>query len=605
MGQGTSPAPSPLPSRFRRRLFSLFTAVGIVTTTLGLLLATIATCTCITRDRVPQRTVLELHLDRPLAAPGADDPLAAVTGGAQTSWLEVVEALHRAATDDRVLGVVAYLDGTPHGMAQVEELRDAVLAFRASGKPAYAFAETFGEMGPGTQGYYLATAFDQVWLQPSGGLGLAGLRSEQMFLRGAFDKLDVVPEGGRRAQYKTAYDHYVERRMSAPSREQTEALLADLQARVVEAIAPRLGDDPARALAAIEQGPYLATEAAELGLVDGLAYRDEVLAKLEQALGGPAERLYPGPYLERAGGAWEQGPVIAIVHGHGPIMRGASSFDPLEGSPTLGAESVVAAFRAAIDDPEVKAIVFRVDSPGGSAVASDAIWRATQQARDAGKPVVVSMGNYAASGGYYVSAGATKIVAQPSTITGSIGVVAVKMVTRGLWNKLGITWDSAQTADNADLWTSLEGYDQAGRAVLDRELDRIYTDFKQRVIDGRGLSPEQVEALAKGRVWTGARAKELGLVDALGGLSTALALARQEAGLADDAAIELRTFPPEKGMVAKLLAGSPDNSDDVAARARVAAGVERLRSLAAAVRAAELASGEGGVLMMPGPLEIQ
>lgn len=588
-------------TKTRQRLTTLFTVVGIVTTVVVLLVATAITCTYVTRDAVPRRAILELHLDRPLAAAGVDDPLA-VLGTQHTTWLQVVESLERGAHDDRVLGVVAYLDGTPHGMGQVEELRDAVIAFRASGKPAIAFSETLGELGPGTQGYYLATAFDEIWLQPSGAVGLTGLRSEQMFLRGAFDELDIEPQGDRRAQYKSAYDRYVERHMSAPAREQTDVLLSDMQARVQEAIAPRLGDDLARARAVLEEGPYLAPEALALGLVDGLAYRDEVLAKLEQDVGGKVERIYPEPYLERAGGAWAEGKVIAVIHGNGPIMRGPSTFDALESTPTMGAETMVAAFRAAIDDPEVLAIVLRVDSPGGSAVASDAIWRATQQARDAGKPVVVSMGNYAASGGYYVAAGANKIVAHPSTITGSIGVLAVKMVTRGLWNKLGITWDTAQTSSNAAFWSSLDRYDEEGWADLGRWLDLTYEDFKQRVSKGRGLTMEQVEELAKGRVWTGTRAEALGLVDALGGLTTAIALAKQEAGLPADASIELRPFPAPKSLLAKLLAGRPDNSDDVTVRAGVEASLERWREVMVTLRTAGLASGDSGVLMATPPV---
>jgi len=593
---------SPAPFKTRQRLTTLFTVIGIVSTVLFLLMATASTCTYLLRDGVPRRVVLELHLDRPLGDPGVGNPLQAVLGRSQSSWLHVVEALERGAADERVVGVVAYLDGTPHGMAEVEELRDAVLAFRAAGKPAIAFAETFGELGPGTQGYYLATAFDEVWLQPSGGLGLTGLRSEQMFLRGALDELAIEPQGDRRAQYKTAYDRWAERTMSAASREQTEALLHDMLARVEEAIAARLGGDAARARAAIEGGPHLAPQALALGLVDGLGYRDEVLARLEAKVGGDVKRLYPEPYLERAGGAWERGEVVAVIHAHGPIVRGESSYDPIGGTPTIGADTVTAAFRAAIEDREVKAIVFRVDSPGGSAVASDAIWRATRQARDAGKPVVVSMGNYAASGGYYVSAGASKIVAHPSTITGSIGVVAVKLVTRGLWNKLGITFDSAQTSSNAAFWSSIDGYDEEGWADLQRFLDVVYQDFKQRVADGRGLSLEQVEALAKGRVWTGARAKELGLVDALGGLPKAIALAKQEAGIEAQAKIELRTFPRERSVWARALAGSPDNSDDVAAHAGLETSLERWRGIMSTLRAAELQAGETGVLMVTPPV---
>ncbi|MCA9706341.1 MAG: signal peptide peptidase SppA [Myxococcales bacterium] len=590
--------------KLRQRLTTLFTVVGIIVTGLGLVLALVVTCTCVTRDRVPARTVLELHLDRPLADPGASDPLDLVVGGQRTTWLQVIDALERGAHDDRVVGVIAYLDGTPHGMARTEELRDAIAAFRAAGKPAVAFAETFGEMGPGNQGYYLATAFDEVYLQPTGALGLTGLRSERMFLRGALDELDVVPQGDRRAEYKSAYELYVERHMSAPSREQTEALLHDMHAQLRAAIAPRVGGDEARAREIIEGGPYLAAEALEQGLVDGLAYRDEVLAKLDARVGSKAERLYPGPYLERAGSAWAEGRVVAIIHGHGAIGRGRSGYDPLGGATTMGAETVVAAFRAAIEDPEVEAIVFRVDSPGGSAVASDAMWRATQQAREAGKPVVVSMGNYAASGGYYVSAGATKIVAEPSTITGSIGVLAVKMVTRGLWNKLGITWDQAQTSRNAAFWSSIEGYDAEGWERLGQWLDRVYDDFKQRVAEGRGLSVERVEQLARGRVWSGTRAQAEGLVDALGGLTTAIALAKQEAGIGEGEAIELRTFPPRKGLVARLLEGSPDNSDQVRARAQLEAGLEHWRGVAAQLHELQLASGEAGVLMAP-PLVVQ
>lgn len=588
----------------RRRVTTLFTIVGIVTMAVVLLVGVAATCTCISRDDVPSRTILELHLDRPLVSPGVDDPFAMLGGGPQTTWLQVVDALQRGAHDERVVGVIAYLDGTPHGMAQIEELRDAVAAFRAAGKPAIAFSETLGELGPGNQGYYLAAAFDEVYLQPTGAVGLSGLRGEQMFLRGTFDKLGLEPQGGRRSEYKSAYDQLVERRMSEAAREQVTVLLHDVHDQIAAAVGARLGADATRGAEVIAAGPYLATEALELGLVDGLAYRDEALEILQQRVGGEAERLYPGPYLERADSTWAEGRVIAVVHGEGGISRGPNRFDPIGGSPSMGAESIVAAFRAATDDPDVEAIVFRVNSPGGSAVASDAIWRATQRAREAGKPVVVSMGNVAASGGYYVSAGADRIVAHPSTITGSIGVVAIKTITRGLWNKVGVTWDSAQTSPNAAFWSDLEGYDADGREQLSTWLDRIYADFKQRVSDGRGMTAERVEQVARGRVWSGRRAKEEGLVDALGGLTTAIALARAQAGIGDDEAIELRTFPEHEGLVARALAGPPDNSDAAQARARVDASLQQWRDVAAQLGAAGQVTGESGVLMTT-PIQIE
>ncbi|MEM7154762.1 MAG: signal peptide peptidase SppA [Myxococcota bacterium] len=591
-------------SKTRRRLVTVFTVIGMITTGFMLLGVMAVTCTCVTRDEVAPKTVLELHLDRRLGVEGAEDPLASVLGAGGPTAQQVLAALHRAADDDRVVGVVAHIDGTSHGMAVVEELREAVLAFRATGKPAIAFSETFGELGPGNQGYYLATAFDEIHLQPTGGLGLTGLRSERMYLRGAFDKLDIEPEGGQRSEYKSAYDRYTARRMSDADREQTTVLLADMHEQLVAALAPRFDDDAQRAREVIEQGPYLAGEAKELGLVDSLSYRDGMLSRLEEQVGEDAERLYAGPYLERAGGPWDEGQVIAVIYGAGGISRGPSAFDPIEGYSILGAETIIAAFEAAIDDPEVEAIVFRVDSPGGSAVASDAIWRVTQRAKEAGKPVIISMGNYAASGGYYVSAGATKIVALPSTLTGSIGVLSVKMVTRGIWNKLGVTYDSVQTSNNAAFWTANEGYDAEGRARLDAWLDQVYADFKQRVAEGRGLTPEQVEELARGRVWSGKRAKELGLVDELGGMTKAIELARAAAEIDEDASIELRRFPQSKSLVERLLGGGPSNSDKVAARVRVDAGLEQWRRVAASVRAIQMGSGDAGVLTVS-PLTVE
>ncbi len=590
-------------SKTRQRLVTLFTIIGVITTGVCILIAMAMSWRCMVRETVAERTVLELHLDRALGTDGAEDPLEAVLGERRTTVQEVIEALERGAHDDRVVGVLAYVDGTPHGMARVEELRDAVLAFRASGKRAVVFAETLGDMGPGTQGYYLATAFDEIYLQPTGMLGLTGLRSERMYYRGTLDKLEIEPNGDRRSEYKSAFDRYTARHMSEAEREQLTAMLGDLHALLVDAIAGRTGDDPAAAREAIEQGPYLAAEAHELGLVDGLLYRDQVLASMEEAVGPGIERLYVGPYLERAGRPWQEGTVIAVIHGVGIIGRGSSAYDSIEGRAMMGSETVTTAFRSAIEDPEVVAIVFRVDSPGGSVVASEAIWRSTQMAREAGKPVVVSMGNYAASGGYYVSAGATAIVAQPSTLTGSIGVFAGKPVTSKLLNKLGITWDTVQTSSNANVWSSLERYDAEGWQGLQDTLDTIYADFKEHVAQGRGLSEMEVEALARGRVWTGVRAKELGLVDALGGLHTAIALAREHAELSADEPIELRTFPAPQSLWTRLLGDGPANSDGNA-RARVEVGLARWRAIAAQLRAVEMASGEAGVLVAE-PVTVQ
>ena len=289
---------------------------------------------------------------------------------------------------------------------------------------------------------------------------------------------------------------------------------------------------------------------------------------------------------------------IAVVYGVGAVMQGASGSDPLSGSQTMGSDTVASAIAAAVADESVDAIVFRVDSPGGSPVASDTIWRETIRAKEAGKPVIVSMGNVAASGGYYVAAGATKIVAQPGTITGSIGVFAGKPNLRKLWNKVGVTWDSVSTSDNARAYSQVHGYDEKGWAALQASLDQIYVDFKGRVAEGRGMTPEQVEEIAKGRVWSGVRAKEIGLVDELGGMADAIRIAKVEAGLDAEADVNVTVFPPSRGWVERLLGGSSgDNSEAVQAH-RV--DLERWRAVVRTLQDAGIEpTGRGAVQMPP------
>jgi protease-4 len=289
-----------------------------------------------------------------------------------------------------------------------------------------------------------------------------------------------------------------------------------------------------------------------------------------------------------------------VVYGVGPVVRGSNSFDPLfGGGPTMGSKTVGGALREAIDDPKVKAIIFRVDSPGGSYVASDAIWRETVRAKAAGKPVIVSMGNVAGSGGYFVAMHATKIVAHPATITGSIGVLGGKMLTRKLFEKIGLTYDSVKTAANADMYSELDDFSAHGWQRFQAWLDRVYADFTAKVADGRGLPLAAVQKIAKGRIWSGEDAKAIGLVDELGGWPVALKLAREAAGLAPDAEIELRTYPAEKSLFEQVLGDSRDNSDaPVSIQAQIAL-IEELRPVAAELRALGLGPGNTGALGMP------
>jgi protease-4 len=355
--------------------------------------------------------------------------------------------------------------------------------------------------------------------------------------------------------------------------------------------------DEVRAL--IDRGPFLGAEALQAGLVDGMAYRDEVDDKVETAAGADAERLSLRKYLERAGRPHEKGTAIALVYGVGAVARGKSDFSPLSQEFTMGSDTVAKALRDAIEDESVKAILFRVDSPGGSYVASDTIWRETERARAAGKPLVVSMGDVAGSGGYFVAMAADKIVAQPGTITGSIGVLGGKFLTQGMWDKLGISWDEVHSGAAATLFTGLADYDPAQRQKLEAWLDRIYEDFTAKVAKGRSLSRERVFEIAKGRIWSGTDAKAIGLVDALGGMDVALRLAREAAGIAPDAKIELKLFPKPKTTLQALMADLGGGGDE--ADVALVEALDAIRPLARLAGRLGLTTDGVDALAMPDP----
>lgn len=527
--------------RLGRLLARALTLIGGVI----VLLLTVSLMVFLLERRVPDRTIIQLDLTPGLLETRPPDLVGFATTRHMLSLRDVLDALERGATDDRVLGlVVRVAGGTNLGLAVVEELRDAVLAFRRTGKPALLFSETFGEAGPGQAGYYLATSFDEIVLQPSGNLGLAGLMSGTPFVRDALDRLDIEPRMESRHEYKDAAHIFTERGFTPPQEEAIGAVLESLLSRMVRAIAEDRGLAEQKVRELVDRGPYFGAEAVSVGLVDRVAYRDEAMDRILQQTHEDAVFLPLSVYLKRAGGPHTRGPQIALIHGSGMIMRGESRYDPLTGG-VLGSETVAAAFRQAARDDAIQAVVFRISSSGGSYVASDVIWREVARTREAGKPVIVSMGNVAASGGYFIALPADHIVAQPSTITGSIGVVSGKVVMRGFWEKLGVEWDFLEVGGNATYWSSLHDYSPAQRERLAEELDRIYDDFSGRVARSRGLNPEELDAAARGRIWTGEDALRLGLVDHLGGLSTALRLARESLDLDPDARIRVRLIPAE------------------------------------------------------------
>ena len=585
----------------RRFFVGFFAVVGIIAF-VGFLGLVALTVTLVKYARtvapLPQSIVLTADLTGGLADKPDPDAMSRLLFDEKGTLRDFVDAVDRAADDPRVKALYIELGDDSLGLAKTQLVRYTIARFRAKGKFAVAFADTFGEGGPGTRPYYLATACNEIWLQPLGEVGLTGLRSETPFLKGFLDKLGVAADFEHREEFKTAMNSLTETKMTAPQREEIEALLTAIWGQIGNDIAKSRKLDPAQLAALVDRAPLAATDAQKLGLINWIGYRDQALAEARvHAGGGAAKFMTFARYLKAAGRPNASGSQIALIYGTGLITRGASAAGALADEDGFTARAMGRAFAEAARTSAVRAIVFRIDSGGGSATASETIWRDVEQAEHAGKPVIVSMGDVAASGGYYVAAPAAKIVAEPATLTGSIGVLAGKLVLGGLMQKLGITADTAERGANSGMFSAVEDFSSAQRQRLDAELDDTYAGFKDRVATGRHLGADQVEAIAKGRVWSGQDARQNGLVDALGGYETAFDLARQAAKLPADAPIDVVVYPRQRGLTAALVARlRGDDSNEPS----VLAGLERgLTALRMVMAAAEMAIEDPGVLHMP------
>jgi protease-4 len=424
--------------------------------------------------------------------------------------------------------------------AKVQELRDAVIDFRKSGKRVVAFLEYGGD-----REYYLASAADKVFLLPSSPLDLSGVASYEIFLRGAFDKAGAYPDFIHIGDYKSAANQLTEKGFTPAHREMIESLNRDMYEQLVRGIAEGRKKSEQEVRALLDQGPFVPEEALRVGLVDDLAYEDQLddreptLDKddLDRVEGRNYQRIAPASVGFRPRSR------IALVYAVGTIASGKSTFDPLNGA-ILGSETLIEQIRDARDDGSIKAIVLRVDSPGGSALASDVIWRELMITRDEdeARPLVVSMSDLAASGGYYIAMAGHSIVAQPGTITGSIGVFGGKIAIGGALNKLGINNDAVVSGPNASIDSPFTPFTPAQRRKVLELMQNIYDDFVEKAAESRQTTPEKMDAVAQGRVWTGQQARERGLVDALGGLDTAIAIAKERAKIPKDEDVELVVF---------------------------------------------------------------
>ena len=493
--------------------------------------------------------LLELDLSRGLLDAPPATPVEALRSR-HRPWLgKLVEKLEDGARDRHVRGLVAHLGPWQPSLAQSAELRSAVARLREAGKDTVCWSEAYGEMGPGNALVHLASAFGEVWLQPTGDLGLTGMTAHATFLRGALDKLGVEPQISQRHEYKTAGDQLTATGLTEAHREMLEALVGSATETVVADVARGRGLEVDAVRAAMERAPLTASEALEAGLVDRLGYRGDVLDAVRERLGEPS-LVYVHRHTDRrralaqASVPGRSRPVVAVVHAVGPIHLGRSGASPFGGR-SVGSESLAGALRAAARDDDVRAVVLRVESPGGSYVASDALRHEVQRLRASGTTVVASMGGVAASGGYYIAMPCEQVLASAGTLTGSIGVLAGKQVlTQGL-ERLGVRRESvvAESAGRyADMFSSDRGFTDDEWARLDAWLDRVYDDFTAKAAADRGLDVEHLRTLARGRVWTGADARARGLVDDIGGLSDAVDVACRLAGITRERA-SVRGWP--------------------------------------------------------------
>lgn len=513
-----------------------------------LAVAALAITGLVTGDGMPQRMVLELDLREPLQDKVTPGPLDL---GGNVSLMDIVLGLDAAARDGRVAGVFMRVGTGAVSIPKAEEVRDALKRFRASGKFVIAHAQGFDSDDLGD--YVAAAAADEIWMQQASPFFPAGTGSVGVFLKGFFDKIDAVPQIAQRYEYKNAANIFTEKDYTPAHREATTRMLQSWYDSAISDVAADRKIDRAALIAFFDASPTVVIEAKNKGLVNSIGYDDDARKAALARAGKDAKiaKFAKFAKAKRQTQAALSGPRIALVHAAGTILEGDDDAE-FGGGVAVASDDFAKAIREATKDSKIRGIVLRVSSPGGSALASDQILDALKKAKAAGKPVVVSMGSVAASGGYYISLAADRIVAEPATLTGSIGVLGGKVAVGKSFALLGIDVREIGVGRNALFLSGIEPWDEAQLAKLDQQVDLIYDDFTKKVAAGRKLPLATVQQIAKGRIWTGADAKERGLVDELGGFWTAVAAVKKLAGIAEPTRVVFVSYPKAKGWLQQL-----------------------------------------------------
>jgi protease-4 len=501
---------------------------------------------------LPSNAVLVIDATGQIEEQRSPDLFSAFGGFTTPVLHDYVDAIDAAAKDSHIAGLVVRIAPLETGWGKLEEIRSHLLAFRKSGKPSICY---LGYDGIGNPEYYLATACQQIWLVPTAPVSIRGMMAEALFFRGTLDKLKIVPEFYHIAEYKTAGNTFTEKQFTPAHKEEVEGLLHSIYDLYLNDASKARGMDRAQFEALLNRGPFSSSDAVTNKIVDRLGYWDQ----LQDYFKGRAQGWNPVSLNRYRSSISNDGTAnIAVVHASGLIVSGDSGSTSGGGS-VMGGDSVAADLRTARKDHSIKAIVLRVDSGGGSVVGSEVIRREVELANQV-KPVVVSMSDVAASGGYWIAAPARKIVADPGTITGSIGVLIGKFNVSGLYALLGMSTDSVATSDNATMFSAQQNFTPAQRAYIQKSLNDTYADFTKGVAQGRKMTVEAVDKIGKGRVWSGVQAKEIGLVDELGGLDRAIEIAKQLSNIPAGESVHIVRYPEEKSFFEQFLQRQKDNN---------------------------------------------
>lgn len=549
-----------IPSILWRALKRACMAIGAMVL-LSALITTISLMSVVKKaaPTLPKEMVLVLKLDQGIAEKHQEAGFKDFFPMQQPTIRQVTETIDAAAKDARVKAFIVNLKGGGLTMAHIEEMRQAVKRFRAAGKPAYIYSSSFADTGSGVGAYYLAAAFDEIWMQPVGMLPFSGFAAEIPLARQALEKIGVTPQFLQRENYKTAMESFTGSQLSAESRETWESILSSYSSQILSDIATDRGIAQGTLKTLMEKGLLSGGEALNATLITRLEYGDVLMEELrEKITGNPQDENLEFIAFSRYASAKDGA--------HAPVMPGAAAKPRVGlvhivgqivptslGQESAAADDIAPAITEAADDDGIKIIVVRIDSPGGSPSASETIRRAIVKAKEKGKTVIVSMGDVAASGGYWIAADADTIFTNRSTLTGSIGVVMGKFEAQELWRKIGVNWESVGESGNAGFWSLNRPFTQAQLTRLNVLIDDTYDAFLTRVAQGRGMNVADVRAIAGGRVWTGAQAIERNLADRQGTLHDALTFAAQELGVKDPADLSIEVLPKPKSPVEQLI----------------------------------------------------